>query len=282
MRSTLTALGLGLVAAAGCATGITAYEVEPGSDEPGLRYYLPTPLLVVRQLGDGRWAASLELVVDRRREFTVQPWAFLARASTTVEFAPDGTLKRFQLEQDSTEVPAAVVNAFKDIKTKELEIREKLMRERQRHVESSAARMADALAQPRPAITRAVYAAVVRGGLLEDWDGRPIASVRLPPAKPARTRYFPVDALPAAGALTVQIHGTRLVVSVRDGSLAAQDIGRMRFWTASDEITESALLRRLRAALTEKDGTLVGDVAQLRAAAIVRLGFGARLRADLR
>lgn len=109
----------------GCIAGIDSGEVKKGSSPAGLRYFLPATYFVVEQTAEGQWDAKLQSAVDRSREYYVQPYAYLASGKTTVEFHPDGTLKSFRLESDSTAVPEAAITAIKDIQLQ----REQLKRE---------------------------------------------------------------------------------------------------------------------------------------------------------
>src|SRR5690349_8485967 len=125
--NTLRMIVIALIAAglSGCVAGIHAGEVTKGQSPDGLRYFLPSRYLVIQQTGDGQWDASIQSAVDRSREYYVQPFAILSSGAATVEFNDDGTIKSFKLVGDATAVPAAAIDAAKQI---ELE-REKLLQE---------------------------------------------------------------------------------------------------------------------------------------------------------
>jgi hypothetical protein len=157
----------------GCIAGITAGELTPANDSPdGLRYFLPATYFVVEQTAQGQWDAHLQAVVDRSREFYVQPYAYLASGKTTVEFHPDGTLKSFRLESDSTAVPEAAINAVKDIQLK----REELKRE-------EIARRASAgfTAKDKQVMSRGDEGAGDRPVFIYKLDGDKLTGVGAPP-----------------------------------------------------------------------------------------------------
>lgn len=136
---------LGLLTS-GCYAGIRAYEdcvnkeVPPScQDAPaGLRYFLSVPYLIIEERPNNQWSARVELVVDRSREFTLQPYAFLAKSTATVQFNPDGTLKSFQLDQDTTDIPEAVLNGLKEVQLKRLELEKAALDKRVADAEAAA------------------------------------------------------------------------------------------------------------------------------------------------
>jgi len=105
----------------GCATGITAKQCENGC-ESGLVYYLPAPYLVIEELPGDKWNAKIEYMTDTSREFSVQPYQIMASSTSFIEFNSDGTLKKFQLDGDATEIPQAVVEGIKEVGLKQLEL----------------------------------------------------------------------------------------------------------------------------------------------------------------
>src|SRR5262249_27053284 len=116
----------------GCYAGIKAVEVASSQDSSteGLRYFLPAPFLIIEQQTDERWIAKLELGVDRSREFTLQPYTVMAKSKAEINFEADGTLKSFKLEQDTTQVAEAVVNALKEVQLKNLELQNQALDKR--------------------------------------------------------------------------------------------------------------------------------------------------------
>jgi hypothetical protein len=116
----------------GCYAGIKAVEVTSSQDSSteGLRYFLPAPFLIIEQQTDERWIAKLELGVDRSREYTLQPYTVMATSKAEINFEADGTLKQFKLEQDTTKVAEAVVNALKEVQLKNLELQNQALDKR--------------------------------------------------------------------------------------------------------------------------------------------------------
>ena len=113
------------VSLSGCYSSITAREVV--KDQPmnlGLRYYLPSPYLVIRHLPNDTWDAELQVIVDRSHTFAVQPNAYFAKTDFSLVNNSDGTIKSFKLAQDTTVVAAASITAAKDIASKEMELRQ--------------------------------------------------------------------------------------------------------------------------------------------------------------
>ena len=107
----------------GCIAGVRAGQVTPDNEGvEGLRYFLPAQYLVIEQTSDGQWDARFQSVVDRSREYYVQPYAYLGSGKTTVQFNDDGTLKSFKLVADTTGVPAEVITAVKDVQLKREEL----------------------------------------------------------------------------------------------------------------------------------------------------------------
>lgn len=108
---------------AGCYTGIKGRQLDSEADaKEGLRYFLPAPLLVVDEIAPNKYDARIEYSLDRSRVFAVQPTQVLATSTATIEFNDDGTLKSFQLDQDSSDVPAAFVEGLRDLELKKLEL----------------------------------------------------------------------------------------------------------------------------------------------------------------
>lgn len=122
----LAALCFMSVCLTGCYTSITAKEVTENSNACGLRYYLPTPYLIVRHLPNDTWDAELQVFADRSRIFSAQPNAYFAKSDFTLTYNADGTIKEFSLTQDSTAVASASITGMKDIASKETELRQEM------------------------------------------------------------------------------------------------------------------------------------------------------------
>ena len=115
------------VSLTGCISCITAREVTNDPKAPGLRYFLPSPYLIIRHLPNDTWDAELQVFVDRSHTFSVQPNAYFAKSNFTLINNADGTIKSFSLEQDSTFVASASITAAKDIALKEMELRQQML-----------------------------------------------------------------------------------------------------------------------------------------------------------
>ncbi len=121
-------LTLMITVVTGCVTGINATRSPADAEckrkkcEPGLVYHLPAPYLVVEQLSGNKWDARIEFMVDQSKEYTLQPYQMMASSSSTIEFNPDGTLKKFQLDGDATEIPDAVVKGLQEVGVKRLDL----------------------------------------------------------------------------------------------------------------------------------------------------------------
>lgn len=67
-----------LLCFASCTSVASVKRVTPGADaEPGLRYYLPQPFLVVTPQDDGKIEAHWEFLADQSQEYAVDAWSFL-------------------------------------------------------------------------------------------------------------------------------------------------------------------------------------------------------------
>jgi hypothetical protein len=140
----LTAVGL-----TGCYSSITAKEVTEDPNASGLRYFLPTPYLIIRHLPNDTWDAELQVFVDRSRTFSVQPNAYFAKSDFKLVNNADGTIKSFKLGHDTTVVASASVNAAKDVALKEMELRQQTL---DRQIQASQKSSSEA-SMPKPAVS---------------------------------------------------------------------------------------------------------------------------------
>ena len=120
-------LCLTAVSLTGCYSSITAREVTKDPKALGLRYFLPSPYLIIRHLPNDTWDAELQVFVDRSHTFAVQPNAWFAKSDFSLVNNADGTIKSFKLGQDTTVVAAASITAAKDIASKEMELRQQML-----------------------------------------------------------------------------------------------------------------------------------------------------------
>lgn len=154
----------------GCIAGIDAVQVTNEENEtPGLRYFLPVPVLIIREY-KGQVNAEIKMAVDRKLEYSVQPYTWLGTSESTIEFNDDGTLKSFTLNQDTSEIPDAAVQALKDIGVKELDLRQE---EVQRKIDKSSKNPAGLSKEENPQNLReetSVHMYVIRGDRLEEYQ----------------------------------------------------------------------------------------------------------------
>lgn len=132
----------------GCATWITAREAGHDDDADGLRYFLAVPYLMVQQGQDGKWDASLQTLVDRKREFTIQPHNLLGKNKTEITFNDDGTLKTFALTQDTTAVSDALVTALGTVAAKPLDVEKTALDAKLTEAKANATAVADCRKKP--------------------------------------------------------------------------------------------------------------------------------------
>jgi hypothetical protein len=216
--------------ATGCYSGITAVETSTGN-EPGLRYFLPTPYLIVEELENNQWDARIELLVDRSREFTVQPYAVLAKSTADVEFHPDGTLKKFTLDQDTTEVPEAVVSALKELQLKRLEIEKDVLEKKAEKAKKDSG--GDAGRPVNRAGGRSVRIFKIAGEKLVPTNGA-TAEVLLTQSA------GPVDSDPAANVLRIDIQGDVVLIRPPESKppFGQPDVNAAKFFDAAGNAVE--------------------------------------------
>ena len=263
MRSTRTVLlGCLLLAQAGCYTGVRGSQVtKPDADEEGIRYFLPAPLLVVDEFAPGKFDARVELTVDRSKTFTMQPTQVLAASTATVEFNADGTLKSFQLDQDSTEVPAAVVAGLKDLESKKLELQKAALDEAAKQAAGGGAAVAAANAG-----TRRVCVYRVNGT-------QPAAPMGCSEVAVASSGDG-VSPAPATGAtIKLSVDGSRLVISKAGKQLGTADRAKLTFIGNNGQKLSDVAALPLRQAAAKNGATLELDVATLRQHGISKVTF---------
>ena len=266
----------------GCYAGVNAREatVSPAPREvlgegtkqdppPGLRYFLTAPYLIIEEQPQGRWAARLELGVDRSREFAVQPYAILASSTATILFHTNGTLKSFKLEQDTTKIPEAVVDALKAVQLKRIELEQAALdRQLKEAEEGKAALLRDGAAPPVDPEDRRVLVYRVVGSEVSPM--RVDARVKVPKAEAAPTSGR-ADGL---SGLAMKIEGDVAELSGRNRPLAQTDIGAMQFVRADNQAVSDEVARKLRGDTKVRAGKLVVPVASLRSASVKRIAIG--------
>jgi len=270
----LTAFGVG-----GCYAGIKAYEVTNEADAPGLRYFLTTPYLIIEEQPNDRWTARLELGVDRSREFAVQPYTILAKSTATVDFHEDGTLKSFKLEQDTTKIPEAVVNALKDIQLKRIELEKAALDRRLKEAEAegeaakgkAALLREGAVAAEVGAETRKVYIFRVAGTRAIAMDAVPAAEMKVPSPAQVGITEAPAGTLTALSAV---IEEGNLVIAGTGRGLGQTDIRDTHFIKADGQVVPDDVASTLRRQMTVQSQKLVIPVGTLRTASVKRVAIG--------
>ena len=282
----MIALGCAASILSGCYAGVRGGEVVIGdgtSEKPGLRYYLTAPYFIVEQLPDQRWTARMELGVDRSRTYAIQPYTVLAASTATVEFNPDGTLKSFKLDQDTTKVPEAVVNALKDIQLKRLALEQSALDEKlteaQKAGETKAAagllRPAPEGAPPEapaPQEMRRVFVYKVNGTQLQKPGATPTLSV--PPTASTPEARTGLVRPPGSSDLRLTVSGQKAVLEKGDDGLSQADIARLAFFKANGDPLEDAATAALRSKFSVVQRRLEIPVQTLRDAAVARIGLG--------
>jgi hypothetical protein len=259
------------LACGGCHTGIKAGEVTSAtSDVKGLRYFLPTPCLVIEQTADAKWDARLELMVDRSREFYVQPEAVFAKGTATIAFNDDGTLKSFKLDADSTAVASDTLATMKDLELERLKLEKEALDAKKK---TDGQTNANALINAKPGkrmfavyrirgeevVGQPAYAGtpfLERGISLQAASGQP---------EPEGVSDIPTN---LAGVLTVKkaVSGSEYVIKHRDRNLTNADKAKLHFITnpatrAEKQIDASAL--RLENGVIKVEQSLLSDVKQV-------------------
>ena len=278
----------------GCYTGISAKQVTlagggsttevdkagkktgrflDNSQTEGLRYFLPAPVLVVEQIDKGKYDARVEFTVDHSRVFAVQPTETLASSTATIEFYPDGTLKNFQLNQDSTEVPAAVVKGLQDLETKKLDLQKAAI---DKAAEASAARIEKGPLPAAPEGARKVCVYRIDGPKLTpapDLDGNCNALKVLPEEPAGQGEGLAAKASKLSATLSPDRSTVVIAFAGRElGTNDANDIVFMKGKIALQKEADQAALRG--ALLTGAGGTLVIRSQLLRDHGVTRLRFG--------
>jgi hypothetical protein len=257
----MIALSLLMFGVTGCYAGVRGGEATK-DDVKGLRYFLAAPFLIIEEQPNDRWTARIELGADRSREFAIQPWTVLASSTANVEFHPDGTLKSFKLEQDTTKVPEAVVNALKDVQLKRIELEQADL---ERRLEE--AKKTDAKREGEGEVrgeARRVYVYKVHGTTLVPKAGQVVVRVPAPEA-PAR-----IGGGGGAGRLVADVRGDVLEISNMDQT----KIGGMRFFDKDGNALPAPTTSALRQKVGLASGKAAIALAELRNAKVDRIVVG--------
>lgn len=111
----LLLVGISLVAC----TEVTVTRVQKG-DEPGLRYYLPQPILIVTPQEDGTMEVRVESIADRNQAYSVEAKSYLASYKLTFKQS-QGLLTEVSLTSDSSTIAAESVKAAGEVKKSKIE-----------------------------------------------------------------------------------------------------------------------------------------------------------------
>lgn len=266
------------VLGSGCYTGLVAIQVpqEGSAKIEGLRYYLPRPHLVLEELPGDKWDARVVYVIDRSREFAVQPTQVLAKVNATIEFNDDGTLKSFQLNQHSGDVPESFINGFKDVAVKMLELEKAAADEELKAAEGdgtgtpgppSAAKKDGVPAGGKE--TRRLYTYAINGSDAIKWTAsKPIATMELgPPTKPEPKLK-----------LAKSSDGKQVVISLSGEPLGTADLDKLAFFDASGKPIKApdkaVLATKAKTSFNPAAGTATLEKADLTAKKVSHIGLG--------
>lgn len=218
----------------GCIAGVKAGQVSAdNADVGGLRYFLPAQYLVIEQTADGQWDAHFQSVVDRSREYFIQPYVYLGSGKATATFNDDGTLKSFKLVSDTTGVPAEVITAVKDVQLKREELtRTGIEAKKEKDAGFSAVKPPIASAESH----RDVYLFRIDGDKLHGVTQTPAASLAFASKQPSAPAYdLPVSLSPRLEISPSDVDPkTQLVVGERGQELTRDEAtaDRLCFYAA--------------------------------------------------
>lgn len=229
---------LAILLLTGCIAGIDAVQVANDKTN-GLRYFLPVPVLVIREY-KGQVDAEIKMAVDRKQEYAVQPYTWLGTSESTIEFNDDGTLKSFTLNQDTSEIPDAAVQALKDIGVKELDLRQE---EIQRKIDKSSKNPAGLSKEETPqSLTEettqnvSVRMYVIRGDHLEEFQNADLTFA----AAPSQTIGTPSGDKD----LICKKRGGKIQISNKSASLGTNLISKTNFLVNNEPAKNNEALRK--------------------------------------
>lgn len=108
LRAVLVAALAGL--AGGCTTWVDVKKVEPSSKEPGLRYSLPVPFLLVQPQPDGSASYTWIYLPDTDKTYAINQHAFLSKFTFDVTLA-NNLLSKVNAQTDNTAVVAKLFDS---------------------------------------------------------------------------------------------------------------------------------------------------------------------------
>ena len=112
----LSLLAVGALSA--CTTRMTVKKATDAT--PGLRYYLPRPVLVAKPQSDGSVTFSIEYLSDTTQEYAIDAKSYVAKHKLRVETEASGILKKVQWNPTATEVPSQVATSAGEVVKAEL------------------------------------------------------------------------------------------------------------------------------------------------------------------
>jgi len=274
--STLRSLTIGMTlvcasaAISGCYTGIHSQQLTGETDDvKGLRYYLPAPLLVVDEIAPGKYDARVEFSIDRSKVFSVQPTQYMATSSATIEFNDDGTVKSFQLDQDSSDIPAAFVEGLRDLELKKLELEKAALDEAKKNAESG---------KPKSAARAAAAAAGGREVCVYRIDGpNPVTEMTTPCRKviAGKDPNNTGAGEPGAAGATIDLSADeqQVVVSRSEGPLGSADWNKLTLLKTDRKPVADADKQAVRAAAQIVEGQIRLPVQTLRERGVATVSF---------
>lgn len=108
LRSALIVSLVGM--AAGCTTWVDVKKVEPESHEPGLRYSLPAPFLLVQPQPDGSASYTWIYLPDTDETYAINQHAFFSKFTFDVTLA-NNLLSKVNAQTDNTAVVAKLFDS---------------------------------------------------------------------------------------------------------------------------------------------------------------------------
>jgi|GEM_PF-4328860 len=254
-----------LVYCSGCSF-VSSKQVEADSDEPGLRYFLPAPILIIEELPDSRWTARLDVAVDSSREYTLQPYVIFGANNTDIAFNGDGTLKSFKLNQNTTTVSEALVTALKDIEIKRFEIEKALLDDQLKALAEGAQAATDTNAMDNNTsdIRRAFVYRINGDNLVQDDSITALVISPKPPPKPAGQGNSAGRS--GAASMAAKVHNGILKITFTNRNVSEADIKLVGFLKGNELVD-------VQGVKIQDKSTFIVPTANVQAAGATKVAF---------
>ncbi|HUP60087.1 MAG TPA: hypothetical protein VNA69_06670 [Thermoanaerobaculia bacterium] len=109
---------LSIVVLNACTTRLTVRKATDST--PGIRYYLPRPVLVAKPQTDGSVLFTMEYLPDTSQEYAIEAESYVAKHKLRVETEASGILKKVQWNPTSTEVASQLASSIGEAAKAEL------------------------------------------------------------------------------------------------------------------------------------------------------------------